>query len=276
VLKLQPRTLWRLRQLTSPVRPALVWTRHIGLTNDDLILAAYPKSGGTWLTFMLVELLSGRELSFEEQAAWAPAVGSHRRAPRIIPSGGRLIRSHEKYRPDYGRAIYLVRHAADVLVSYHRWLVDWIGAGDIPLPRFVDMFIDGGLDHYGPWHVHANSWLRASDTGSSQVHFARYEDLRNDTATTLEHIMSFLGADASDHAIQQAVSHNALQPMRAKQEAARETVFRRRGPGSLVRTGSVGDSERVLSADQLRRIASACGDTLQRFGYPPLAPSGSA
>ena len=69
--------------------------RHRGLLPEDVMLASYPKSGSTWLSFMLAELLwqAGREQTLLDNR-YLPQIGKQSRAIRRLPNGGRLIRTH--------------------------------------------------------------------------------------------------------------------------------------------------------------------------------------
>src|SRR5215471_8161315 len=96
---------------TTRLRAALVWYRHHHLAPNDLILGEYPKSGITWVKFLLYELVTGRAAGFAEVNQF---FNDYRRAPRILPNRGRLIPTHEVYRREFKQALYLVRDARDV------------------------------------------------------------------------------------------------------------------------------------------------------------------
>src|SRR4051812_1955252 len=84
--------------------------KHRGLTAADAFLAGYGRCGSTWLAFMLSEVLwkAGSENSLGGHR-FTPFVGYHHQAETRLPSGGRLISTHETYRREYQRAICLVR-----------------------------------------------------------------------------------------------------------------------------------------------------------------------
>jgi hypothetical protein len=228
------------------------------------VLDEYPRSGGTWLTFMLGELIFSRTLDFESEREFIPAVGWHRQAPRPLPSGGRLLRTHEPFRADYPKAIYVVRHVGDVAVSYFNWW-KWARVEDVEFKPFFRAFLSGHVDGYGPWHRHVASWL---DVVDRPVHMVRYEDLRQVTEATLRHILDFLGLSAADTDISSAVLRNSLEEMRRKQERARASVFRSRAPDrDVVRKGSIGGWRDWLDREDVRLMERHAGPTLTRLGY---------
>ena len=43
------------------LRPIVRFTRYLGLEQQDVLVAAYPKSGSTWLRFIVTELLTSED-----------------------------------------------------------------------------------------------------------------------------------------------------------------------------------------------------------------------
>jgi hypothetical protein len=250
-------------------RPLVAW-RHTGLEEKDVFLAHYPKSGGTWLRMMLTEGLLDSEVGFAAAADSVPPVGSHRGAPAILPTGGRLIKTHESYRRSYRRAILLVRDVRDVLLSYfHYWRLRT--DSEVELDPFIDRFVDGSLDGYRPWHVHNQSWLDAQNSGADLL-VVRYEDLRQNPLDPLSRCFEFLGAEVAEQRMEDIVSHNSLDSMRTKEESERSFFDSRvRGTAAVgfVRRGATGDWQATLSPAQLAKLAPA-DPMLRRLGYPPI------
>jgi hypothetical protein len=91
------------------IRIPWVWYRHLGLRSQDVFLASYPRSVCTWLGFILFEISTGKDAGFQGLEQRLPAVNAHRGVPPVLPGGGRFIKTYEKYRKDYRRAIFLVR-----------------------------------------------------------------------------------------------------------------------------------------------------------------------
>jgi hypothetical protein len=268
----QARLRWHLRRVRPLLRAPRVALRHRGIEPSDVVLDEYPRSGGTWLTFMLGEVVFGEPLDFESETAFVPGIGSHRDAPGPLAGGGRLLRSHEPFRRDYRKAVYVVRHAGDVAVSYFNWW-KWARVDDVEFKPFLRAFLAGHVDGYGPWHRHVASWLDVSDR---PVHVVRYEDLRRDTEAALHPILDFLGLSAPDEAISSAVANNSMEGMRAKQDRARRSVFRGRAQGrDVVRTGSVGGWRDWMDEEDVALLERTAGPVLRRLGYEPIDRAGS-
>ena len=177
------------------------------------MLASYPRSGNTWTKFMLAELLTGSAVDFFSSEDVVPAIGHHLRAPRLLPGGGRLIKTHEPYRRAYRRAIYLVRDVRDVAVSVHK-IRAAVGFDQDPFEDFLTSFVQGRIAGYGSWQAHVTSWLAAADDDDSEILVKRYEDLIDDPATTLGDIARFLGVSVDKTRLRDIVENNRPTSMR--------------------------------------------------------------
>lgn len=265
-LALGPRLRWRARRLKPLVRPPIVYLRHRHLAPDDVVIGEYPKSGSTWLAFMMGEVLLDRPVDFDSQETLVPALVTGLRppdAPSSLPRGGRLFRSHEAYRREYRRALYVVRHVADVAVSYHNWLA-WQGVPTPDLKRFVPMFLQGRVGAYGSWQDHVRSWLEAGDT----IELVRYEDLKARPHETVTRALVFAGAEPDPHRVAAAIEANTIERMRAKEDRARRGPFSRHRAGRrFVSRGTPGASLDHLTRDEFELVDRYAGPTLARLGY---------
>ncbi len=248
----------------TSLRAPLVWWRHRGLDPTDMFFAAYPKSGTTWARFVLFEMLSGKPSGFKATNQQMPGVGLHFNALRLLPNGGRLVATHEYYRKDYSRAIYMVRDARDVLLSEFAFL-SALEYYTKDLDNFVKTFLFTCVSAYGPWHKNVASWLDSPIAKSGNMLVVRYEDLRKDPVPLFGQMADFLGAKVSEEKIREAVANNSIQNMRAKEdkEPVRASI-----KGRFVRDGRVRGWVSKLTPEQVRLIDEHAGSVLLRLGYP--------
>lgn len=248
------------------LRAPLVWLNHRNLSPHDVFAAAYPKSGSTWVRFVLFEILSGLPAGFKSINQLMTTVGRHETGLRLLPGGGRLVSTHEQYRKDYDRAIYVVRDARDVLLSEFAFLkaLDYF-RGD--LDKFISTFLFtcGSAYGYGPWQRHVSSWLDSPIAGTGNLMVVRYEDVRQDPVLWFGRMTEFLRVNADREKIKLAVENNSIQKMREKED--REPV-RASIKGRFVRTGAVRGWVSQLSPAQVRLIEEHTGSALLRLGYP--------
>ena len=247
------------------LRAPLVWLNHRNLSPSDVFVASYPKSGTTWTRFVLFEILSGLPAGFKTTNQLMTGIGQHTKGLRLLPGGGRLIGTHEQYRKDYNRAIYIVRDARDVLLSEFAFLkaLEYFH-GD--LDKFISTFLFtcGSAYGYGPWQRHVSSWLASPLAGSDNLLVVRYEDLRQDPVSGFARMVEFLGLTVDRQKIELAAENNSLQKMREKE---RKEPVRASIKGRFVRNGRVGGWVSELSPAQVRLIERHTGSALLRLGY---------
>lgn len=250
----------------TPLRVPLVWLAHRRLCPADVFTAAYPKSGITWMRFVLFEMLSGMPTSFRTTNHLIPAVGRHPKGLRLLPGGGRLIGTHEQYRKEYKRAVYLVRDARDVVTSEYAFLkaLDYF-EGDLDQYINTFLFTCASAYGYGPWQEHITSWLDSPIAETDNLLLLRYEDLRHDPVPWFTRIAEFLGVKIELEKIQSAVENNSIQKMREKEQKEPVRVSIR---GRFVRDGAVQGWRTKLSPAQITLIEKHTSNVLLRLGYP--------
>lgn len=256
------------------VRPPVVLYRHRGVSAQDVFLASYPRSGSTWLRFMIAEGL-GHKPDFESIRAMIPPIGDHFQALLRLPNGGRLIKTHERRDLLHGRrcrrGIYLIRDGRDVAVSYHFWM-QRRGMFSGPFSEFLRLFLMGRLDAYGPWETHVRTWLDSPLGPAGNLLMIRYEDMLKNAEAVLSQVFEFLGVSPDYTQLQRSVKAHGFNRMRrssSESPTIRSRAVREDIP--LVRRGTAdewkdrfGDAERALFAEYVG------SPLLERFGYAPL------
>ena len=274
--------LVRAKAARSKIRVPWVWSWHLGLKSQDAFLASFPRSGSTWLRFMLYEVLSGEDAGFRKIEDRLPEIHKHRGGQPILPDGGRLIKTHENYRLDYKRAVLLVRDVRDVFLSvYNSYLAldmaSFVSKGDID--SFLHSFLEGRVIHTGSWQQHTRSWLESPLAKNGNLLVVRYEDLRKNPEPKLQELLQFVGINADVRVIRRAIENNTLQQMRAKEDKAKKAGEHSILLGSrtdaldetsrFVRKGAVGGWREKLTDAQVKIFEQYSGDTLETLGYEP-------
>jgi hypothetical protein len=272
------RAYFRSRRLRLPLN----WLRYTGTQANDLFIVSYPRSGTTWLRFLLFELLTGEGSEFVSVNARIPYIGKHRGAPHLLPHGGRVIQSHETFLRGVGSAIYVVRDPRSVVLSEYRWQLR-TGLSRESFESFFAKFLAGKANPYGRWDRHVNAWVRSDLASQGRLHAVRFEDLRTDAAGELGRILGFLGMDVDSSLIDEVVANNDLAEMRAKEERAPTWAL-----GALARpdipfvnAGSTSMWKEELSPSQVQRLGDAFRGTLTSLEYDvfpsnPAVKRGSA
>lgn len=232
----------------------MVAYRHRGLTGEDLFIASFPRSGNTWVRFVLADLATDAEQDFESVERAIPNVGWHACAPALTGWGGRMIKTHEPHRREYRRAIYLVRDFRDVLISaYRAYRPDPDDLSE--LDQFVDAFGSRFSSPYGAWVDHVRSWTSASSADEGiAVH--RFEDLRADPVAGIRGLAEFAGISTSEQRISAALARNTSEDMRQREHANLKFLEQSFGRMSLgVREGAAGRWQQLLTDRHLDVLA---------------------
>jgi len=251
---------------SSPLRAPLVWLRHKSLKSTDVFLASYPRSGSTWLRFILFESLLGESSGFNSVNQAIPDVKSHRVGLPLIPGGSRLIKTHEVYHSEYRKAVYLVRDPRDVALSEYAYQTA-LGLVDENFDDYLKRFLHEGVNPFASWRAHVESWLTAP-LNKEQLLVLPFESLRADTVKTITRIAEFLGLTPDEHRIRRAIADNTVERMRAKEKEVPQRASKR---GQFIRSGSVGGWRANLSPSQVDAFRERMGHLLTQMEYPTAA-----
>lgn len=247
----------------TPARAPLVWARHRSFLPSDAFVGSYPRSGSTWLRFMLLEILAGESAGFSRTNEMLPDVGRHQTGAPVLPGGGRLIKTHEPFRPEYKKAIYLARDPRDVALSEFAYQKALGFAGN-DFDIYLQRFLRGDVNPFGSWTNHAISWMEAADGGRSEVLLVCFEELKRNPVEELTRIADFLGVPVQPDKIRQAVANNSMDRMRQKEKADPQ---RASAKGKFIRSGSAGGWRAVFTPEQSQLVQQHTSKILARLGY---------
>jgi hypothetical protein len=242
--------------------------RHRGLRPHDAFLVSYPRSGTTWLRFLLSQALTGQPAGFDPANQPVPYVGEHGNAPAILPGGGRIIFSHETIPVGDRAVIYVARDPRAVALSEFRWL-ERRGLAPSNLDRFLAEFVRGRSNPWGSWGDHVSTWLESEAAANGRLHLVKFEDLSSSTTDVLSGVLGFLGQDRETAVIERAVRDNTFERMKEKEDVAPSSAFAKGVDRRVrfVRSGAVGGWQTVLTPQQRALIESAFDHPAQALGY---------
>jgi Sulfotransferase domain len=253
------------RKLSRTIlRVPIIWYRHHGFRPEDVFFDSYPRSGTTWSRHTLFEILTERQSGFRAVDSTLCGVGKHHNGGSVLPGGGRLISTHEQYRREYKKAIYLTRDCRDVVLSEFTYLRNLeFFHGD--LDEFVKHFVTTRVSGFGPWQRHVTSWLDCPLIGTPNILVMRFEDLRRDPLQEFTRMANFLGVHPSPEVIQRAVANSSLEKM---QEKERREPVKASVKGRFVNSGAVQGWRSKLTAEQVQILEHYAGSVLKRLGHP--------
>ena len=245
--------------------------RKVEVLSDDIFLVSYPRSGNTWLRFMLGKLIYHIGMDFINKEDIIPDIykNSNKQLKKI--KSPRIIKSHEPFDARYHKVIYIYRDPRDVLISYYKWFQKYRDYNK-GLDDFINKFIDGTLDNYGCWNKHVTGWINAFENKDNLL-ILRYEDIRDDTYGELSRILEFLDLERSEQEINDSIlwaSANKMSALEKKQEDVSIELKNSRKNIKFVRDGNGQGWRSILKDIQKTKLYNAFGDVLVQLDYQLL------
>jgi hypothetical protein len=247
--------------------------RSMTVLPDDAFLISYPRSGSTWLRFLIGNLVHpDSPVTFANIESVLPYVDIHPDKILLQAPRPRILESHESFFPCYPKVIYIVRDPRDVAVSYHYILMKDRRLPDaFPMDKFLPLFLKGedfGV-RLGSWRDHVMSWIKMRQ-GTDRFLLLRYEDLLEDALRELARVGEFLGVPATEQRIAHAVEMSSASRMRSlekNQWRLWATTRRSRPDKPFVRSATSGDWRRALTEESVLAIESAWAPVMHSLGY---------
>jgi hypothetical protein len=249
------------------LRRPLIWIRHLGLDSTDVMIASFPRSGSTWFRFLMAHILTGKTFGFDDINYACPQVGLQKIGLPTLPGGGRLIKTHEPYRNEYRKAIYVARDPRDVAISLYLRGSSLGAFGDISFDDFLPLFLGGEMTNVGSWQKHVTIWLDSPLASADRLLVVRFEDLRTKPDASLARALEFLGITVNPGKIDASIAANSLAKMRQKEDSSRALAKNRIENGRFVRQGSVAGWRNELSAEHVKLFDLHARPELERLRY---------
>lgn len=230
---------------------------------NRIIVAEYPKSGGTWLVSMIAKILDlpRRDIYITENErtnsynAWTHPWYFGARS--LSSKGECVIKSHElnasKLHDASAKVIHLIRDGRDVIVSRYFFEKEFCVKNNIT----ADLNIN--FDEYvkkiaAEWSRYINSWE------SSNVKIVRYEELLTNTCNVLSMLLSGMGYKVDIDKIRYSVNACSIDNMRKELSQTYEY-------NTFVRKAISGDWKNHFTDKNTFDFNECAGDTLNKLGY---------
>ncbi len=194
-------------------------------------VASYPRSGNTWLRFLISGLFKDESVSSADLETFVPDIhGLGRKGTVNIYNpieGTCFIKTHWMFDP--GRdvfsaensCIYILRNPLDVLTSH----LNYVRFPDESLKEeFIETFIArGGAPQWfphlmGSWSENAQSWI----DGPERSLFLIYEDFLRDPVPELARLAEFVGREADEQDLKSLMASFSFDAMQQREQDERE------------------------------------------------------
>ena len=234
--------------------------RYNKIYDDDIFIVSYPKSGNTWVRFILANILNNNKvrIDFNSAIKYIPEYQVHDEEVSKLKRP-RLLKSHQLFNTKFPRVVYLVRDPRDVYVSYFFYLKK-----KLPKGYTIKDFIKSDIKP-SRWSAHVGSWL-----GHQNIILVKYEDLIENTFNEINRIVDFIGWEVEPETISEAVARSSFKrmswiedkygrPFRSEEDKEKATKF--------VRKGVIGDWNRYYDEEILEYIYVLEGEIMRKLKY---------
>lgn len=234
----------------------------VRVQDEDIFLVSYPRSGNTWVRFLLANLMRNEdeEIDFHNIHDYVPEIGRDNKRIKQMPPP-RIIKSHDPYDSRYPRVIYLVRDGRDVYVSFYHYRLNVLPE-DCSFQDFLRR-----EDHFPClWRDHVDSWLYEQRDVHPDLITLRYEDLLEDAGRELERLVDFVGIQASELDIKVAVENSSFHHMK-EIEKSKGRKYAPTDADQFIRKGEHGNWRDYFTEEDKAFFKKRAGDMLIRLGY---------
>ncbi len=196
--------------------------------SQDVFIASFPKSGNTWLRFILARALYDEKtintVNIDERF---PSVHQNDVVKMKSLASPRYIKTHHAYFDLYPKTVYIYRDYRAVAVSA------WFHAKNkSSFKGSLEEFIESDLlVSFGPWYWHLETAFAWKEKHPERILILRYEDVLHDTHKAITGLLNFIKLDpiVSIEEIVRKTSFAALQRLEKVTQPVNEQPFFRSG-----------------------------------------------
>lgn len=263
-------TIRQIQGVPFPERIVKHWTRveQFQASEEDLLIATYPKSGTTWIQEVVDLILNDGDVDKCKRAPtqvrmpfleMTAADGSNAGITKLeTMDPPRVIKTHlpiqllpRSFENAGCKVIYVARNPKDSVVSfYHFDRMNLRQPEPGPWKQYLERFMKGQLV-WGSWFDHVKGYWR--ERHKRKIHYMFFEDMKEDPAREVTRTAQFLGRQLSESTIDHIVQMTTFSVMRenpmANYSTLPDTIFDRTA-SQFMRKGEVGDWKNHFSAEE--------------------------
>ncbi|XP_051888797.1 sulfotransferase 2B1-like [Pristis pectinata] len=248
--------------------------------DDDVFIVTYPKSGTTWMQEILPLIYSNGDLTPVltiqnwQRVPWLEHIHSRvlleeRPSPRLITTHFQAHMFPKTFFKSKAKVIYMGRNPRDALVSsFHYHGIASFLEDPGTFDEFIEKFLEGRV-MYGSWFDHIKSWWPAKD--QDNFLFLTYEEMLQDTRSTLVKLGEFLGKQLSDDVIETIANQSKFNNMKQNNMSNYSfvpTEMINQKETSFFRKGIAGDWKNHFTPAQTERFNSVYAQKMKGLNFP--------
>jgi hypothetical protein len=261
--------------LTTPIEAI------IDIYDDDIFIVSYPRSGNTWVRFLLVSIIYELEkIDFKGVETYSRdlhdgyidnSLLKNLKRPRLMKYHGSYWTEFDKH-IDIANFIYVYRDVRDVIVSLYYYFIKMGGTFDFDtfFEGFVNYNVIEWLDGFknpekvGAWDTNIESWL----DNQERIILVKYEDMISDSYTEIVKILKSLDLDITENQINKAIKNCTFNKMQETEETENNVTYLSRNRNiKFIRNGKVGQWKSMFKENHIETIKKKYGDLLIKLEY---------
>jgi estrone sulfotransferase len=233
----------------------------IRIRPDDVFIVSYPRSGNTWVRFLIANLLAPDEkITFRNIENYVPSI--YKSADTLdTREGRRYIKSHNPCYELYPKLIYVYRDGRDALVSYYYYA----SGKNVFSGTFGDFISSPFVEQFTSWKEHITRAREFASKYPDRILILRYEEMLISTLPALTSISAFLGLACEAKAIAEAARRSSFEHLqKVEQESGGETVGKK---FTFFRTGTSNQWRDHFVPQLYQQFLQQNEQTLRSLGY---------
>jgi len=234
---------------------------------DDVFLVSYPRSGNTWLSFLIGNYLTDNQCNFENLYQIVPDIYYNPEQIQQLQRP-RIIKSHESFTSKYKKVVYIVRDGRDVAVSYYFYAIKFGYVNkETKFEDFLLSFNNETMGDFVSWSSHVSSWM---NNARKEILLIRYEDMKANPAYELSRFLKFADIPVEQDRLDKAVESSDFANMQSLEKRQSESFerFKDSDPTiQFVREGQVGTWRNFFTDQQLADFIDYHGSVLEHLNY---------
>jgi Sulfotransferase domain len=258
----------RVRRPARVLDHSAFWTT---IRPADVFICTYPKSGTTWLGFLIAQVLKqdrDERLDLKNFNRYVPDVNllytkAGSLADHAAKPDPRFFLLHARYDEHFPKVVYVVRDPRDVMVSY--WHYQKFLHKDFS--QTLEEYVASDAHWPCEWDEHVESWMMPRR--HPHLMLVRYEQMHADPEGVLRGVLEFAGVKAGPSRIAQAVEDSRFEKMREAEEKFGVNGAAGDRGERFVRKGVCGSWRQEMSPEAQAILERKYHAPMRELGYAP-------
>lgn len=231
---------------------------------NDIYIVGYPKSGNTWMQFIVSCIKYGINPDFLSESLaqeLVPDIHARKYYKRYSPQ--MAFKAHSLPNKIMKQVIYIVRDGRDVLASYYGMYQSMGISVDVK-----KMVTKGDFLNTCKWHEHISSWKK--NPYNAKILVIKYENLISNPITELQKISFFLNIKQDDSFLTKVADGNTFEKIKNKAivMGTAKHFFDQHADGhKFYRKGKVGSFKEDIPDEVLEIFQNESFQELSELGY---------